>query len=81
MIDVRKTFPRERKYACDVSACHDPGKALVFADEVAHWMTQLDSCHLINHDAIDSLEHAIVDALHHASNAVLPSREYRAYRP
>ena len=44
-------------------------------------MTQLDSCHLIDHDAIDYLEHAIVDALHHSSSAVLPSRQYRAHRP
>ena len=28
MIDETKTFPRERKYARDVSAYHDPGKTL-----------------------------------------------------
>ena len=36
---------------------------------------------MIDYDAIESFKHAMIDALHHASDAVLSSRQYSDHRP
>ena len=56
-IDIPKTERRELNSRRDISACHDPNIALNFADEVAHWMDQLNNCELIDWITLNRLNH------------------------
>ena len=80
-IDVPKTEPREFKSSRDTAACHKYETALNVADQFTHYLHQLDNSNMIESGNVESIEASFIDAFHHASASILPTRKFHARKP
>ena len=71
-MQVPQSQKRHRDLYQDVSAFQNHDTALTFADEVAHWMLQLESRSIIDPNDMQLIQSYLLDSFYHASSAVLP---------
>ena len=78
---VRIDQPRHKLPRSNYSACRDPDIAFAFANEVNHWMNQLNFNSKIDYNHVSSLNDCLIDSMKHAAQAILPHRKHVRHRP